>query len=100
MIYTIPLQPVPAQELTCALEAKNCYFWIRQLSNGLYLDLKINDRPVIMGALCFNNDDIIRNLTSPLSGKLFFTDTQGNNDPYYDDLGARFILQYEDAINE
>lgn len=100
MIYTIPLQPVPAQQLSCTLNAQDCSFWIRQLSSGLYLDLKINNSPAIMGALCLNNNDLVRNPTSPLNGALFFTDTQGNNDPYYSGLGSRFVLQYEDTTNE
>lgn len=97
MIYTIPLQPVPAQQLTCTLSGRRCAFWVRQLSTGLYVDVKVDDQSAIMGAVCFNGLDLIRNPVSPLPGKLFFSDTQGADDPYYDNLGIRFILQYDDG---
>lgn len=97
MIYTIPLQPVPAQQLTCTLSGRSCSFWVRQLSTGLYVDVRVDDQPAIIGAVGFNGLDLIRNPVSPLPGRLFFTDTQGTDDPYYDNLGSRFILQYDDG---
>ncbi|MCX5616991.1 hypothetical protein NQF87_08425 [Bombella sp. TMW 2.2559] len=97
MIYSIPLQPLPAQEVTCSLSGRQVRLWVRQLSTGLYLDLWLDEQPLIMGAICFNGVDLIRNPASPLPGRLFFTDTQGNADPYYDGVGSRFILQYDDG---
>lgn len=97
MIYSIPLQPVPAQRLTCNLSGVGCSFWLRQLSTGLYIDVTVNDQAAIMGAICLNEVDIIRNPISPLPGKLYFVDTQGTDAPYYDSLGSRFILQYDDG---
>ena len=92
---TIPLNASPSQEITCTLSGLPCRIWVRQLSTGLYLDLWLNEQPLIMGAICFTGVDLIRNPASPLPGRLYFTDTQGNADPYYDGVGDRFLLQYE-----
>ncbi|MCX5614444.1 phage baseplate plug family protein [Bombella saccharophila] len=91
----IPLNASPSQEITTTLSGAPCRIWLRQLSTGMYLDLWLNEQPLIMGAVCLTSVDLIRNPTSPLSGKLFFTDTQGNDDPYYTGVGNRFFLQYE-----
>lgn len=91
---TIPLNPSSSQEIACTLSGLSCRLWIRQLSTGLYLDLLLDEKPLIMGAICFTGVDLIRNPASPLPGRLYFTDTQGNADPYYDGLGDRFLLQY------
>ncbi|MCL1512475.1 hypothetical protein DTI93_08765 [Parasaccharibacter sp. TMW 2.1884] len=97
MIYSIPLQPVPAQTVTCTLSGRQISLWLRQLSTGVYLDVRMNGQPLIMGALCLNGVDLIRNAASLLPGKLYFTDTQGKEDPYYDGVGERFILNYDDG---
>jgi hypothetical protein len=36
----------------------------------------------------------VRDLYLGFSGDLFFADTQGTNDPYYTDLGTRYLLVY------
>lgn len=92
---TIALNATPSQEITCTLSGKSCRIWIRQLSTGLYMDLWLNEQPLIMGAICLTEVDIIRNPASPLPGKLYFIDTNGSADPVYTDLGSRFLLQYE-----
>ncbi|MUH03186.1 hypothetical protein GM609_06725 [Bombella sp. ESL0387] len=93
----IPLTAVPSQEVTCTLSGRACRLWVRQLSTGLYLDLWLDEKPLIMGATCFTGVDLIRNPASPLSGRLYFTDTQGNADPYYDGIGDRFFLNYDEG---
>lgn len=99
MIVTIPLKPIPAQRFTCPLAGQSYTFWLRQLQSGLYLDLAMQTRPLILGALCLHGTDIIRNPASPLQGTLTFTDTQGSQDPDYTGLGSRFVLQFEDTAS-
>lgn len=96
MIYTIPLIPTPSQSMTCPIAGLQCRIWLRQLSTGLYMDLTAGQIPLLRGILCQNKTDLIRNPASPLPGKLYFTDTQGTDDPSFPDLGSRFLLYYED----
>lgn len=97
MIYDIPLQPVPAQQFTCTLSGRHCTFWLRQLSTGLHIDMLVNGQPVLMGAACLHDLDLIRNPASALPGRLYFTDTQGSSDPDHTGLGSRFLLSYDDG---
>lgn len=96
MIYTIPLQPAASQSLTCPIAGLYCHIWLRQLFTGLYMDLTAGTTPLLLGILCQNDTDLIRNPASPLPGKLYFTDTQGRDDPVFSGLGSRFLLHYED----
>lgn len=97
MIYTIPLNAETSQETRCTLAGLPCRFWIRQLSTGLYLDLWVNNQRLLSGAICLDRVDIIRNPASPLSGTLMVVDQQGTQDPTYDGLGSRFLLQFAEA---
>lgn len=96
MIHTIPLLPAAAQSMSCPIAGLQCHIWLRQLSTGLYMDLTANSTPLLRGILCQNGTDLIRNPASPLPGKLYFTDTQGHDDPVFSGLGSRFLLHYED----
>lgn len=95
MIYTIPLSAIASQTIKCTLSDKPCRLWIRQLSTGLYLDLWMNEQRLLSGALCLDRVDIIRNPASPFPGTLIFADQQGTQDPTYDGLGSRYLLQFE-----
>ncbi|MCX8667427.1 hypothetical protein J3T99_07365 [Acetobacteraceae bacterium B3987] len=96
MIYTIPLQPTAAQSMSCPIAGLQCQIWLRQLATGLYLDLTASTTPLLRGILCQNETDLIRNPACLLPGRLYFTDTQGHDDPIFSGLGSRFLLHYED----
>lgn len=96
MLYTIPLLAEPSQQASFNMSELSCRVWIRQLSTGLYLDLWQNEERLLSGALCVDRVDLIRNPASPFPGTLMFLDQQGTQDPTYDGLDTRFLLQFEE----
>lgn len=90
----IPLLAVPSQKFTVSLDGAPCQFWIRQLTTGLYLDLSLNNAPLLLGCLCVNETPLPIPL-SPLSGKIFWSDETGTQNPDYTMLNKRFFLYYE-----
>ena len=43
----IPLKPVPSQTLSVLLNGQNCQISVYQKSTGVYLDLHINNSPIV-----------------------------------------------------
>lgn len=93
-IQIIPLQSVPAQTITVALDGQTCQITVRQRFFGLYLDLSINDTLIVGGVACENLNRIVRDGYLGFSGDLAFLDQQGTSDPDYTGLGDRFVLAY------
>lgn len=90
----IPLQPVASQLLGVTLTGQPCQINIRTRTTGLFLDLLVNDAPVIEGVLCLDRVKIVRDAYLGFEGDLFFADTQGRDDPVAAGLGSRYLLVY------
>ena len=90
----IPLRPVPYQEVAVQLNGQACLVWVYQQSTGLFVDLKKNGNPIVYGVIGQNNNRIVRDSYLGFDGDLVFIDTQGSDDPSYQDLGNRFFLAY------
>lgn len=90
----IPLASVPSQDLTVQLDSQNCQIAVYTLNTGLYLDLSIDNAPVIIGALCHDRCLLVRQAYLGFVGDLSFIDTQGTDDPVYTGLGDRWSLLY------
>lgn len=88
----IPLQAVPSQILAVQLGQQACLISVYQKRTGLFLDLTINNAPVITGVLCRDRVWIVRNAYLGFVGDLTFADTQGVSDPDYTGLAGRFQL--------
>jgi hypothetical protein len=88
----VPLSPVPAQTLSIALGDQPCRIDVYQKSTGLYLNLYVADRPVVLGVLCRDRNVLVVDSYHGFTGDLSFYDTQGLSDPYYDALGSRWQL--------
>lgn len=97
----VPLQPVPNQALTISLANQLCQVNVNQKGANLYLDLLVNNAPIIIGTICENLNRLVRSLYLGFAGDLAFIDTQGSEDPTYTGLGptadARFLLAYIEA---
>ncbi|WP_404851567.1 hypothetical protein P5M00_15075 [Enterobacter asburiae] len=52
---------------------------------------------IAQGVLCHNCNKIVRYPYLGFKGELFFADTKGSLDPFYDELGTRFKLFYATA---
>jgi hypothetical protein len=88
----IPLGSLPTQTQSTQLGNQSCTINVFTKTTGLYLDLYVSDAPVVLGALCLNNDFIVRDDYLGFAGDLFFVDMQGDSDPTYDGLGDRYQL--------
>jgi uncharacterized protein DUF6983 len=94
-MITIPLQPVPNQTTQIVLANQNCQISLSQTPFGLFMDLHVNDAPIVLGAICQNQNLIVRDLYFGFVGDFGFVDTQGlGADPNYIGLGSRFLLLY------
>lgn len=90
----IPLQAKPNQTLSVVLNQQNCQITLRWLLDGLYLDLAINDKIIILGAGCRDRNRLVRHVYLGFQGELSFVDLQGKEDPQYTGLGSRWMLVY------
>ena len=90
----VPLIPTPSQTLTIQLSNQPCTISVRQLSTGLFVDLYVNDKPIITSVIGQDRNRIVRDLYLGFIGDLAFFDTQGTDDPVWTGLGTRWILGY------
>lgn len=90
----ISLQPSKSQEVQVTLGNQPCRVRLHQRSTGFYIDLWVNDTPVMQGVLCLNCNWLVRYSYLKFSGDLVFVDTQGTDDPWWDGIGDRFKLYY------
>jgi hypothetical protein len=93
----VPLQATPNQTFTIQLAGQSCQIDVYQTRFGLYMDLQLNNLPVVTGVICQNKNRIVRDLYFGFAGDFWFFDTQGDSDPHYTGLGGRYLLQYIEA---
>jgi hypothetical protein len=95
----VPLASVPSQSLTCLLGGQNCQINVYQKSTGLYLDLAVNDAPIVSTIIAVDRTLLVRESYLGFIGDIAFFDTQGYADPQYTGLGARWLLAYLTAAD-
>jgi hypothetical protein len=74
------------------LGGQQCRIKVYQRRSGLFLDLYVNDSPIITGVIARDRVAIVRDAYLGFFGDLAFIDTQGTSDPTYSGLGSRFLL--------
>jgi hypothetical protein len=114
MPVVVPLQAVPSQTVSVALNNQACQINVYVLGSApyehLYVDLLVADTQIIGGIIAQNfsivgitfgaqttyvaSGLIVRNTYLGFVGDIAFLDTQGQDDPVYTGLGSRFILVY------
>lgn len=92
----VPVSAIPAQSFSVTLNGQSCTIRITQRTTGMFLDLLVANVLVIGSVLCLNRTRIVRDAYLGFVGDLFFVDTQGDEDPYYSNLGDRYIILYAD----
>ena len=92
----IPLQAVPSQSFTVALNGQSCQIDLQQTNYGLFMNFWLNNpsAPTVAGILCQDRNKLIRNSYFGFSGDLAFVDQLTSSDPYYTGLGTQFLLYY------
>ena len=98
-MLTIPLAAKPSQRVTILLANQNCQIKVYQKTTGLYLDLQINNAPLVTGVICRDRVKLVRYAYLGFVGDLSFFDTQGKTDPVRTGLGARYQLVYLEAAD-
>lgn len=93
----IPVQPVPSQFVQVTLANQNCQLNIYQKAFGLFMDVLVDNEPIIQGVICQNLNRIVRSIYLGFIGDFVWIDNQGTDDPVFTGLGARFSLAYVEA---
>ena len=94
----VPLIATPSQTLSISLGGQPCQLKVYAKAFGLYVDVAVNDAPIINGVVGRNLTRIVRDGYLGFAGDLYFVDTTGQDDPTYQGLGARFLLIYDDDL--
>lgn len=90
----VPVQSVANQTFNVAISGQNATLNIYQKLSGLYMDVLVNDAPIISGVICENLNRIVRSLYLGFVGDFVWLDTQGASNPSYSELGSRYVLVY------
>lgn len=90
----IPVKPLPNQTLQVQLAGQSCTIDVAQNAYGLFFSLFVGQNQIIAGVICENLNRIVRSLYLGFVGDFIFQDTQGDTDPVYTGLGARYQLLY------
>lgn len=93
----ISLSAVPSQSLSVQLAGQQCQIDVYQKSTGVFLDLSVNNAPIVTAMLCLDRVTLVRHRHLGFIGDLAFVDTQGAADPDYTGFGARYLLIYLEA---
>jgi hypothetical protein len=94
-MLTIPIQPVPSQQVFVVLGGQNCAINIYQKGCRVYVDLTSNGTAMCIAALAHNAVGLDAcNAYDGFQGDLYFIDTQGLDDPQYTGMGSRWKLVY------
>ena len=90
----VPLEAVATQTFTVSLGGQNTQINLNSRLGILYMDVYVDNIPIILGVQCQNGNRIVRNTYLGFLGDLIFVDTQGDSDPFFSGLDTRFLLEY------
>lgn len=93
-MITVSLEAVKEQTVNVALNQQQCSIRLVQRDSSMYMDLSVNNVPLIQGVPCLYANKMVRYAYLGFSGDLVFLDTQGTSDPEYSNLGGRYKLFY------
>ena len=97
-MQAISLQPVPNQTASMLVAGQLAGINLYTMSDGnLYIDILLNNLPILTGVLCLNKTRIVRDAYFGFIGDFIFVDTQGSNDPQFAELGTRYQFNYVSA---
>lgn len=90
----VPLQATPNQAVRVQLNGQNCQINVYQKDQGLFIDLLVDNEPMVMGVICQRDNRIVRDAYLGFIGDLIWGDIQGIDDPEYLGIGSRYLLAY------
>lgn len=93
-MLTITLTAEKEQTINVTLNNQPCIIRLVQRESAIYMDLSLNSIPIIQGVPCWYGNKIVRYSYLGFVGELVFLDLEGEDDPFWDGLGTRFLLFY------
>lgn len=93
-MLTVPLQPVPSQQLQIMLGGQNCQIAVYLKGKHLFVDLNSNGADISIAVVARDVIPLVPTAYLGFAGNLIFTDTQGTSEPTFDGLGSRYQLVY------
>lgn len=99
MSELIPIRAAASQQVQVQLGGQAVTINIFQQAYGLYVDVFVGGTAIIQGVIGENLNRIVRSTYLGFSGDLVFWDTQGEEDPVYTGLGARWQLAWIDPVD-
>lgn len=86
MIKEIPIKPVVSQSFATRLNGDVYAITIRTRNDKIFITVAVNGETVSRNRALLS--------FAPIKGDLMLIDTQGRNDPAWQELGQRFKLMY------
>ncbi len=98
MKYEIQINKLPNQTgsfniVNAEGQTLSCRYALRTLTNGLIMNLSINDKIVFNGRRCVDRMPLL--LSNKYKGNLYWEDIYGNDNPNYKLFGVRFKLIFD-----
>ncbi|EAA8256840.1 hypothetical protein AH633_002520 [Salmonella enterica subsp. enterica] len=93
-MQTISIEPKKSQTLSINLAGQLCVIRLIQRESFMYMDLTANGNPIMQGVPCLYGNKMVGYSYLGFKGDLVFIDNDGQNDPFYEGLGSRYILYY------
>lgn len=91
MIYTVPLDTVPNQNMSTSLNGETWDITLETRLDRLYISLGNRTQGrVLENRVCLDRE--------PVTGGFMFVDLNGTNDPVFTELGSRYVLVWSDEL--
>lgn len=91
----IPLNKYPNQSLTVLLNKQKCHITIKQKKTGVFIDVTVDDKVMVIGQIAINNVPILFHDYRGFNGTITFIDKNGNSNPDFNGFGDKYTLNYE-----
>lgn len=98
-MLVVPIQPLPNQNFQATLGGQQVNMTVFQTDYGLFANVTSDNVSIVNGAICEDDNRLVRDAYLGFIGDLMFVDTQGNDDPVYFGLGSRWQLVYLEAVD-
>ena len=99
-MLTVPLAAVPSQTFGIVLDGQNCNMSVYTESTGVYMDLTLAGVVIATARVLRDGARVLQDCQyTAFVGDFIMVDTQGDLDPVYTGLGARWQLVYLEATD-
>lgn len=82
---TIILEPIPNQSFSFMIDNQRYNVTLNSRNGKTYLSYQVDKKDKLVNRICLDR--------APIDNLFIFEDTQGNENPYYDEFNQRFKLR-------